>query len=380
MATAINFNWIISQKCTIHKVYDFTFEALDESTFNCTFMYDGNNARISYEGVTRNVRVFRSGMRVKDAISIGIKLGGYVKSGEVYKSPILCEISDAYDNEYMYTSICSPSHNFGVNFPNEDSHYYLGFELETAGRNNDCYDALYNFTSNVWRKVSDASIHGNGGGVEFVSTLLHPNDAIRPQFFEGFCDTLTGLAQSKTLDSTGLHCHISRSAFGDNDALQDENIAKLIYLENFILSSENLNKVFGRSSNDWSKPNQDRGHILSHVDALKQYAPNLLTNEGIKGAICNSLLYGNKSRNGHDYPSERYYRINITNKNTIEFRQGKGNINSSAIAIIAQHAVTVVNYVVNTPWHKLSAEGYYKSIPTTNKYSLVKEAFKPIND
>ena len=380
MATAINFNWIISEKCTVNKVYNFTFQALDESTYDCTFIYDGSSVVVSDGSNRRTVKVFRQGMRVKDAISLGVKTSGFVTSGEVYKSPILCEINDNYDNEYLYTSICSPSHNFGVNMPNQESKYYIGLELETSGRNNDCYDTLYNFSSNIWRKVSDSSIHGNGGGIEFVSTLLHPSDAIKPSFFESFTDLLTGLAQSKTLDSTGLHCHISRTAFGDDEATQDENIAKLVYLENFCLNGDNLRLVFGRSTNEWARQNDDRRNIIGHLNALKQYAPNIINNEGIKNALCTSLLEANKSRVGHNYPSERYKRINITNVHTVEFRQGKGNINSNAIAIIAQHVVSVVKYVCETSWHKLSAEGYYKSIPNTNKFSLVKNAFRPIDE
>ena len=382
MATAINFNWIISEKCTNGKIYDFSFIGMDGTRTALTFAYDGTNATVTNTNgnASKSTRVFRAGMRVKDAIALTIRKAGRVESGEVYKCNILQDINADYDTAEIYADIHQPSHDFTTNFPRRESAYYLGFELETAGRNNDCYYALTNFVSNIWRKVSDASIHGNGGGVEFVSTLLHPEDAIKPAFYESFCDMITGLAQSRTLDSTGLHCHISRTAFGDTEQEQDENIAKLIYLENYVLNDDNLRKVYGRGTNDWSRPNTDASNILNHVEALKTYAPNLITNAGIKSAICASLMRANKTRSGHNYPSERYHRINITNKYTVEFRQGKGNINSNAIATIAQHATTAAAFVRSTKWEKLTAENYYKFIPTTNKYALLKSIFKPSND
>lgn len=378
MATSINFNWAIAQKCTKGKVYDFDFETLSEDVYNCTFVYDGTNVRINDGVRERSVNVFRRDMRVKDAIALCVRCGGYATSGEVYKSPILSEMSNDYDNSELYTSIYNPSHDFEPNLPCNEEPYYLGFELETRARNEECYNALTQLVSNIWHKVSDSSI--GGYGIEFVSTLLSPKDAVKASFFERFCDTLTGLAMSKTIDSCGLHCHISRSAFGEDEDTQNDNISKLVYLENFVLDSQNLALVFGRGTNEWAKVNEDRTRVIEHINALKPYAPNIMQSEGIKDAISASLLRGNKIRSGHNYPSERYFRVNITNKNTIEFRQGKGNINSNALALIAQHIVSVVNYVCCTPWHKLSAQGYYKSIPSTHKYNLVKNAFKPINE
>ena len=111
--------------------------------------------------------------------------------------------------------------------------------------------------------------------------------------------------------------------------------------------------------------------------ALQRYDRTIINNDGIKAALTADLLHGNKTRSGHNYPSERYHRVNITNQHTVELRQGKGAIKSQSLANIAQHATTAAKYCRETAWHKLSAAGYWKSIPTSNKYAEIKRIFNP---
>ena len=384
MATAINFNWVISEKVTDGKVYNFEFVDMDGNCTDLEFSKESDRVKIQIAGeeAARFINIFRAGMRVIDAISLAITKAGRVTSGAVYKADILTAINSNYEEREMYTGIHNPSHNFEANMPYEDSPYYLGFELETAGRNDDCETALHRLRSNIWRQVTDASINGRNGadGIEFVTTLLHPDDAIKPAFYESFFDMLTGLAVSASLPSTGLHCHISRTAFGDTDEEQDENIAKLVYMENYILSEDSLSKLYGRGRGDWCRRNESTTGILSHVAALQAYEPRILNAAGIREALKTDLLAGNKTRSGHNYPRERYHAINITNQNTVEFRQGKGQIKSQVLANIAQHVVTIAKYCRETAWHKLSAQGYWQSIPTSNKYSEIKTIFAPMNE
>ena len=385
MATAINFNWVITEKLTNGKTYNFDFIDLDGTRTALELTKDGNQVVIKIAGADahRRLDVFRANMRVSDAIALAIKKPGRVVSGEVYRADILTAISEDYESVEMYSGIFNPSHEFAANMPHESAAYYIGFELETAGRNADCEEALHRMKSNVWRQVSDASIAGRNGatGIEFVSTLLHPNDAIKPAFFEAFCDMLTGLAVSSTLSSTGLHCHISRTAFGDTDEEQDENIAKLVYLENYILSADALTRLYGRTrGGQWCQQNQSTTGILNAVATLQQYENRVINLPGIREALAADLLDGNKTRHGHNYQSARYHAINITNQHTVEFRQGKGQIKSQVLANIAQHAITAAKYVRETPWHKLSARGYWQSIPASNKYGEIKRIFSPQSD
>lgn len=383
MATAINFNWVISEKVTDGKIYDFNFVDFNgnEAHFTCCKNGDGLTVRDADGPAEVTVQIFRNGMKVRDAIALALKRAGRVTSGEVYRAEILQDINADYEENEIYTDIFSPSHNFAANKPRKESAYYIGFELETTGRNRDCERALHNLRSNIWRQVTDASISGPGDGIEFVSTLLHPDDAIKPAFYADFFDMLTGLAVSGSLSSTGLHCHISREAFGDTDAEQDENIAKAIYLENFILSDSALTRLYGRNAGgQWARPNTGSTGLIEHVSALRQYSRNILNDGGIKAALQADLMQGNKTRREHNYPSERYHRINITNQHTVEFRQGKGQIKSQALANIAQHACTLAKYCRETAWHKLTADGYFRSIPSSAKYGELRAIFNPSTD
>lgn len=383
MATAINFNWVINEKVTEGKVYDFNFIDFEcnETHFLCCKRGSVFQVRHADSDAEVNVSIFRNGMKVRDAIALALKRAGRVTSGEVYKCTILQEISSDYETREIYTDIFSPSHDFTANKPLKDSAYFIGFELETTGRNRDCEIALHNLRSNIWRQVTDASISGPADGIEFVSTLLHPEDAVKPAFYAEFFDMLTGLAVSGSLQSAGLHCHISREAFGETEQEQDENIAKLVYLENFVLSDSALTKLYGRDARgQWAQPNQSSTGIVEHVAALQQYSRNIINETGIKNAVAADLLDGNKTRRGHNYPAARYHRINITNIHTVEFRQGKGAIKSQALANIAQHAVTAAKFVRENKWSNLTAMNYYKSIPNSAKYAEIKRIFNPSID
>lgn len=383
MATAINFNWFINDKMTDGKIYDFTFTDFDGAESNFTICKRANVVTIRHNDSSAEaiVNIFRNKMTVRDAICLGLKRAGRVTSGEVYKAEILTAMSADYETAEVYTDIYSPSHEFRTNKPHKESAYYIGFELETTGRNRECETALHNLKSNIWRQVTDASISGPANGIEFVSTLIHPDDAVRPAFYAEFFEMLTGLAVSASLPSTGLHCHISREAFGSTEAEQDENIAKAIYIENFLLSDSALTALYGRNAGgQWARPNTGETGIVSHVSALRQYSRNILADNGVKDALKADLMTGNKTRRGHNYPNERYHRINITNLHTVEFRQGKGQIKSNALANIAQHACTLAKYCKETKWANLSAMGYYRSIPNSAKYGEIKRIFSPAND
>lgn len=382
MATAINFNWVITEKVTDGKIYDFNFIGFDGVATAFTFCKRGTTCTIRQSDGPAEVRVpiFRNAMKVRDALALALKRAGRATSGEVYKVDILSDINNDYEDNEIYTDIWSPSHEFRTNKPRRASAYYIGFELETTGRNNDCETALHNLRSNIWRQVTDGSISGPARGIEFVSTLLHPEDAVKASFYADFFDMLTGLAVSSSLTSTGLHCHISREAFGETEEEQDENITKAIYMENNILSDAALTRLYGRDARgQWAQPNTGHSGILGHIAALASVSRTILNDGGIKAALQSDLMQGNKSRRGHNYPAERYHRINITNQYTIEFRQGKGQIKSNALANIAQHACTLAAYCRSTKFANLSAMGYYRSIPSSAKYGEIKAIFNPCN-
>lgn len=383
---AINFFWSVS-KMTTGMVYNFTANGEAMTIVKVS----DKEVKVNEESVL----VFRDGMIVADCIGLAIKKAASLRSGDApYKYELLREFNAEYENGATYTGITNPRVHPTLNKKiNQTSDYYLGFELEVVERNPRCYEALSAFESNIWHMVSDSSIVDsrvnpqdarNGlRGIEFVSTLLDPSDAVKPAFFEPFCAQLSQYAKSKTKETTGLHCHLSDTFFGATDDEQRENIMKLIYLVNFVLSDSALTLVFGRDLNRWCNKNQSETGMVEHARALSTVAgASLLNNNGIKEAFKKDLMRHFKVRDTTEdhYTGSRYVQVNITNQHTVEFRRGKGSINSEDIALIAQFVCTASQYAKETKLGAISASGYIKSIPTSAKYARLRGCFAGSND
>ena len=104
--------------------------------------------------------------------------------------------------------------------------------------------------------------------------------------------------QSHKPGTCGLHVHVSRRAFGDTEAEQDEAIARILYF--FEKHWEELLK-FSRRTARQLKQWADRYGLKEHPKEILEYA---------KG----------------DYRGERYTCVNLTNSDTIEFRMFRGTL------------------------------------------------------
>lgn len=372
---SINFNWNV-YKMVSNKAYDFT---LNNDAKTCK--RDGD----FFECEGARVAIFRKGASVLDMLGATLRVSGVLTSGEVYKANLLRWFNEDYESAQIFASgIDYPSYTPYHNKPKKESAYFYGFELEVLERNRDCFKALSAIESNIIRKVSDVSIGRGqvGEGIEFVSgAFLHPSDAINPSFYEPFCDMITGLAKSKTIETTGLHFHVSREAFGATTSEQMENIAKCIYIENYLLNDASLERVFGRGTNrEWARRNETRTTFVNDLaNVCRVVGGRIMNDESVRVKMVEELTQGNAIRVGHNYPQERYQRVNITNPHTIEFRQGKGDINSKSLARIAQHIDTLIKYASTAKWASLSQDGYLRSIPRSAKYDILRDCFT-LND
>lgn len=375
---AINFNWNTS-KMTEGERYDFTFDGSPAQCYKngSTFAVEDGESH-----ATCKREIFRAGASVLDMLAICICKAGEVRSGEVYRASLLIWNNPDYTSSAIYRAgVDCPSTHAEHNTPREECPYYYGFELEVSCRTRETFDAAAAIRSNIVRKVSDSSISDRG--IEFVSgALIAPADAVNPAFYEDFCGMLTGLAISRTDSTTGLHFHVSRAAFGETEAEQLENIAKAVYMENYVLNQEALTRVFGRpAGGSWCRQNATRGDFAQSLAAVTAIAGRRIMNDvDIRAALTNDLTPYNATRVGHTYPYERYQRINLTNPATIEFRQGKGDINSKSLARIAQHVDTLVKYCKNTKWGTLNEAGYLRSIPSSNKYSILRDCWQSVTE
>ena len=373
---AINFNREAKQleEGIVYNFHGHVFRGSTEDREG-TITREGQNVRVTFGDGEANVYIFREGMTVCDVLAIAFKRGAYVESGNApYKADILRVMASEADGycSHVYNSL-GGYHSYEYQ-TRSDCPYFYGIELETVARNDTAFEAASHLESNFWYMERDSSLGSRG--IEYISTLLRPVDAINPAFFEPLCNTLTGLCRSKTEDATGLHVHVSRSAFGATEEEQTENIAKCSDMLDAILPDTVLTAIFGRGINDWAK-RLNRSEFAAALSVVKRVAgANILREDGIKRAYISDLTRFNKE--GHT--GNRYYQLNITNENTVEFRRGKGQISSVAISTIIQFIDTLIKYCRGTKFERLSVRGYINSIPSSNKYNRLRDSFTNSNE
>ena len=367
---AINFNWNVN-KLTNGTVYNFSAHLYGNGAqYDGTLTKTADGVRVTLGDGTADVALFRDGMTVADVLAIALKRGAHVASGNApYKADILrycAPVADGYGT-HIYKGLGGyHSHTYQQR---TDCPYYYGIELETVARNESAFNALNGFESNCFYMERDGSLPSYG--IEFVSTLIRPQDAVTPAFFEPLCNCLTGLAKSKTIEATGLHVHVSSCALGSNDSEICETAAKISDMLDEIIGDGILREIFGRDVNDWCK-RAERSEFSRALAVVKNTAgASILRDENIKSRYVADLTRNYKA--GHN--SRRYYRLNLTNEHTIEFRQGKGNISSAAISTMIQFIDTLIKYCKSTKFDRLSLFGYIRSIPTSAKYQRLRDYF-----
>ena len=314
---------------------------------------------------TRATDIFRDGETVADLLACHFATPMHVESGNApYKADILtvtAPIADGYSAQMLQGIGGYHSHAYQHR---TDCSYYFGIELETVARNEYAYRAATHLKSNMVYMERDGSLPSYG--IEYITTLIRPQDAIKADFWQPLCDTLTGLCKSATVRETGLHVHISRTAFGTDESAQIENIAKAVEMVTNVIPSGIQETIFGRSSGQWCKVH-DFDEFSRALAIVKRTAPAVMKENSVKAAYMKDLTKYNKSGHGN-----RYFQVNLTNENTVEFRQGKGAINSNKIAQIVQFIDTLVKYCNATKFERLSMAGYIASVQSSGKYSALK--------
>jgi len=196
------------------------------------------------------------------------------------------------------------SHLFG------DAPWRLGIELEVEApsffynddKSRTCSDVLKAFGT---EDANDLLIFERDGslinGIEMIT---------RPMSFDYFKENRDGFdralrafqknrCRSHQPGTCGLHVHVGRKAFGNNETTRNQNITKLLLItELFWDDLVKLSRRSGSTMEQWSKKYDQKD-----VDEL--------------GAIA----YNYADRYG------RYQAINITNRNTVEFRFFRGTLN-----------------------------------------------------
>lgn len=259
-------------------------------------------------------------------------------------------INDKYTSDDIYTGQHGYHHSHSLKFnkPVETYRgYKIGVELEVEAKNDRQLAEVRKLRSNWFTMERDGSL--NDRGVEFITIPLRPEDAKSADMWDGLLSFLRARAVSWDSSRCGLHVHIGRAALGRTEEKRSEALGKMLYLYHHHLKDTSFNtKVYGRSAGY-----SDTDGKVALAKAIDILGSNVtLSNSDFVKAIDEEL----KSRSG----SGRYFDINITNENTIEFRRGRGSLKTDRVQAVVEYCEWICKYSTVATWPEISFDHFYE--------------------
>lgn len=230
--------------------------------------------------------------------------------------------------------------------------YLFGIELEVECRGSSNREKVISSESNWFYHERDGSLGDYGD--EIITIPLLPEDAKDTNFWAPLVSWLRTKAESWTKSSTGLHVHISRSILGDNEEERSETTGKLLYFYHHCIGEDSRaravnEKVYGRA------------HTYNECDgktetgkAARCLGQSVFKEVDIKDKVKDDLLSKNEA--------SRYFDINLRNEDTIEFRKGKGSIDTRRIVAICEWSERMVLYCKSQSWENLSFRNFIEGL------------------
>ena len=186
-----------------------------------------------------------------------------------------------------------------VMFPDTNEPHF-GIELEVDGGDspNDLATALRDILTNHAYFMHDGSLDN---GVEII-TQPHTLDEFYKLPWDKVLDTCKDMNfKSHDAKTCGLHMHVSRSLFKDNDAIYRIIYFYEHYIDDILKMSRRTHGQMEQWANTYNWGNKTFAKLLSESNILHDYN------------------YGDHC--------DRYHAVNLTNCNTIEFRLMRGTLN-----------------------------------------------------
>lgn len=263
--------------------------------------------------------------------------------------PVIPDATYEHESIDFYNSHYSTNHIYQGRNDYHDSHangylnrnivgytgYRIGVELEVVAPNREAFESAISKKSNWFTREYDGSLGGNG--IEYITVPLIPDDARNPQTWKKLIEFLKSIgAKSWNTGTCGLHVHIGREMLGDSEYERQMTLGKtLLFYQGVLNDSSQAKKVFGRES-CYRQPNEktkafETADYLGWSTLNSKQVFDVISKKGIE----------ERNRN-------RYFAINTTNAQTIEFRKGKGSINVSRIIAIITYCESIINFCKQT--------------------------------
>lgn len=224
----------------------------------------------------------------------------------------------------------------------------IGIELEVEAKSREAREKISQWKSNWFHMERDGSLNENG--VEFITIPLRPQEAKSKTFWKELCSPLATLAESYNSSRCGLHVHIGREILGNGAEERSATIGKLLYLYHHFIKDTRMNRgIFGR---DRGYSDCDGKTVVGEL--CSTVSSKVFKVEGIADKVAKDMT--DKSSTG------RYFDINISNRNTIEFRKGKGTLKVERIVAIVEYCELMCKYARTVRWEDISYAHFCKFI------------------
>ena len=253
-----------------------------------------------------------------------------------YVIPTLTTEKDVFEHPdipKVFVSTCLRSYHY---FPDEWTRPdngtlkdpLVGLELEVYARNK----YIFENKSNFFYIQHDGSLSDENGGAEITTLPMSFEDLIREG---GGIDILTKefmprfSCYSQKAPDTGFHIHLSKINF-------NKKVCVLLKKAFYCFPYDFITELFGRTNG---------GYCLAEpqIQRLMEYGihPNAASESGLEKIF-------------QPYCDTRYLELNFTNSKTVEFRRGKGTVDSISIKSILDFCYQIYKYSVE-------AQNLYKS-------------------
>lgn len=258
-------------------------------------------------------------------------------------------IHNAYKQDVIYQNIHSYHSGRTYNAPiNSDCDYKIGVELEVECNTSNIKQELHRrFKSNWLLMERDGSL-SDSRGIEFITIPMCPKHIKSKNTWYDFIEFMSSRARSWNTTTCGLHVHIGREILGKTAEEQSETIGKLLYLYHHYLKDNPTNiKVYGRA-----RAYEDHDGKVAEGNAVKVLGSDALKVKSIKENLKQKLTAQSNTT--------RYFDINLRNAATIEFRKGKGSLNSDRICSVVEYSELLCLYARKAKWENISDVDFFK--------------------
>lgn len=204
----------------------------------------------------------------------------------------------------------------------------VGLELEVYARNK----YIFENKSNFFYLQRDGSLSEENGGTEITTIPMPFEELIREG---GGIDILTKdfmprfSCYSQKTTETGFHIHLSKINF-------NRKVCVLLKKAFYCFPYAFITELFGRNNTGYCRAEPQ-------IEKLMEYGihPNAASDLGLEKIF-------------QPYCDMRYLELNFTNSKTIEFRRGKGTVDSVSIKSILDFCYQIYKY-------SMEAQNLYKS-------------------